>query len=92
MTKTKVTQNYLYTRGSMDGNETKHSVWYMLEETWLTKAPQQNHKTTEKIHYKDPATKHSQRSFIQVTELRVGEVDLHIHWQVISMLYLFFFE
>lgn len=52
----------------MDGNETKHSVGYVLEETWLTKAPRQNHKTTEKIHYKDPATKHSQRSFIQVTE------------------------
>lgn len=31
------------------------------------------------------------RRFIQVTELRVGEVDLHIHWQVIWMLYLFFF-
>lgn len=31
------------------------------------------------------------RRFIQVTELCVGEVDLHIHWQVILMLYLFFF-
>lgn len=31
------------------------------------------------------------RRFIQVTELCVGEVDLHIHWQVIWMLYLFFF-